>query len=561
MTTSLMLVLSLALAGAEALPSARQEAPQPPSESQKGTAVIAGRVTAADTGKPLRGAVLRLVSYDVMRVARTAVADAQGRFEFAALLSGRYQLDGSAEGYQRLEYGQVQPPRLGRPIDLRSGERFASADFALPRTRAIEGRVSDKFGDPAPGIHVQIARLDFVAGRRRLMPIGSQTTSVPTDDRGHFRISGLAPGDYFVTALSGAFTQQNETGGFAATHYPGTVDLSEAKLVRVGVAGDASSVDFSLVPARMARVEGRLVDPAGQPIGRGTVFLTLSDRVSASMTMANSIGSNADGTFAFRNVPPGSYTIQGFGPPVGGSALGRSPFGYLLITVEGEDRIDATVVVKPGTSARGQIVLEPGDATPPGPRDVSIFPRPVQFDSAPMIGGGPPPSVIRDDWTFDVGNQSGLRAIIVSVSLPEWSLKRVTLDSKDVTDMPIDFSKGDVTGLEVVLTSRNPSLSGTVTTADGKPAPNYAVVIFAADTAKWTFPSRFVALGRPNQQGRYVVRGLPPEDYLAVGVPAVQGQEWQDPEYLERLRSSATSVTLSEGDARTLDLKLVPAKY
>jgi hypothetical protein len=82
------------------------------------------------------------------------------------------------------------------------------------------------------------------------------------------------------------------------------------------------------------------------------------------------------------------------------------------------------------------------------------------------------------------------------------------------------------------------------------------VIVFAADQSKCTFPSRFIKLGRPNQDGRFKVTGLPPENYLVVALPAVNGSEWQDPEFLETLRSLATPVTLSEDDAKTIDLKL-----
>jgi len=61
-------------------------------------------------------------------------------------------------------------------------------------------------------------------------------------------------------------------------------------------------------------------------------------------------------------------------------------------------------------------------------------------------------------------------------------------------------------------------------------------------------------VGRPNQQGRFAIRGLPPETYGVVAVPNQLGTEWQDPEYLEGLRALAEQVTLGEGEAKTLTL-------
>ena len=180
---------------------------------------------------------------------------------------------------------------------------------------------------------------------------------------------------------------------------------------------------------------------------------------------------------------------------------------------------------------------------------------PAWLIAAPM-GGGPNPTEMNDDWTFAIHNLRGSWVFRADVQSADWTLKRITLDAKDVTDTPITFTDKDVEGLEVTLTARNASVSGSVTDANGRPTGRYTIVVFAADRSRWTFPSRFLAVGRPNQNGQYKVTGLPPESYLIVAVATIQGSEWQDPEFLEALRPFAQSITVTEGDAKTLDLKL-----
>ena len=87
-------------------------------------------------------------------------------------------------------------------------------------------------------------------------------------------------------------------------------------------------------------------------------------------------------------------------------------------------------------------------------------------------------------------------------------------------------------------------------------ADSYSVIVFSEDKAKWTFPSRFIQLARPNQDGTFNASKLPPDNYLAVALPTVQGAEWQDPGLLEKLRSLAVPVTVNEGDAKTIELRL-----
>jgi len=81
-------------------------------------------------------------------------------------------------------------------------------------------------------------------------------------------------------------------------------------------------------------------------------------------------------------------------------------------------------------------------------------------------------------------------------------------------------------------------------------------VIFSSDPTKWIDRSRFVVLGRPTQQGRFTVSALPPDDYLAIALPSVAGLEYYDPDFLQQLRINATAFSLTEGESKTLDLKL-----
>ena len=532
--------------------------PAQPDKPAAGTAVIAGRITAADTGRPVSGVTLSLMSWQVMRVPKTTTSDAAGRFEFTGLVAGSYLLESRPERYLRTSFGQVVSPDSGRPIVVKDGERFTGADIALLRPGAIDGHIVDEFGDPAPNVMVEAYRVEFAAGARRLMPTARGQGNRLTDDTGHFRIFGLAPGTYHVCALSGAFADPNAAGGFAPTFAPGTTDVLKSRPVAVRVGADTADIVIPLVPARAGRVAGTLVGPSGTPV-RGSVLLTIQDKTGASPLMARG-ASGPDGAFAFRNVPAGAYTLQAFGSgePGASGALGQAPFGYVSFASAGTDVDGLRVVVRTGVTARGKITFEGDDAPRPKPAEVRVFPRPVEFESAPIVGGGPPRFTLSDDWVYEVRDMSGWRVVRVDVQSADWSLARVMVNGADVTDAPVDFRTGDVDGLDVVLTSRGARLSGSVVAADGAPSREYVVVAFAEDRERWPFPSRFVAMARSNQDGGFEIRGLPPETYLVGAVPRVTGFEWQDPDFLERLRPQAERVVLGEGDATVVRLRLSP---
>ena len=136
-----------------------------------------------------------------------------------------------------------------------------------------------------------------------------------------------------------------------------------------------------------------------------------------------------------------------------------------------------------------------------------------------------------------------------------WALKSITLDGADITDAPYDFKPGNnMTGLVITLTDRLSEITGSVRDGRGQPVADYVLVAFPEDTKLWGAQSRFVQTTRPNQNGTFSIKGLPPGRYLAAVVPALENGLQNDPAVLEQLRPRARNFSLAEG--QTLDLNL-----
>jgi hypothetical protein len=90
----------------------------------------------------------------------------------------------------------------------------------------------------------------------------------------------------------------------------------------------------------------------------------------------------------------------------------------------------------------------------------------------------------------------------------------------------------------------------------GGVALDATVIAFADDPGKWGPHSRFIESARPDQQGRFTIRRLPPGRYVAIAVGYLEPGEERDPDVLKAWREGGTPFTLSEGETQTLDLRL-----
>lgn len=305
----------------------------------------------------------------------------------------------------------------------------------------------------------------------------------------------------------------------------------------------ATGVTFALSASKLANIGGMAVDLAGHPVGPAGVIMMQTQGGDVRAVIPAGTPVAPDGSFRYRNVPAGTYVLQ---------VMAQAGFGSLLLTVDGTEQTDLRITVRPPTTAHGHISFD-GDGPPPKGQ-VSVMMRPTDFVSGPAGGNAMPRSRVNDDWSFDLPGLQSV-GVLMAGGAPPWRLKSATVDGKDIADTPYDFRMNDVNNIEVVLTSRVGSLTGTIVDGD-KPAPNCSIYLFPEDKSKWAYPARLVSPAQSEPNGNFAVGAVLPGRYLVVAVPLLLVQE-VDPAYLESLRTVATPVTIDEGKAATVALKLV----
>jgi hypothetical protein len=519
---------------------------------------ILGRVVRAD-GLPVRRARVELSSAERLFSPRSTFTDDDGRYEITSLPPGDYLIEVTDARFTTARFGQHGPTDRGAVVTIKAGETADHIDVSMPRPSAIVGRVFDEYGDPVENVTISARQLRWSVGRLRMVDV-SGAPYVRTDDRGRFRAYGLPAGRYVVRAMIGsganATAKPDDAAGYPPTFFPGTSVASEAQPVEIVADADALNVDFALVPGRTARVSGRALRADGQPF-EGVVVLIPSARSGAIPVSGGLRHTTDSGTFAFDNLTPGEYVVQAGTSRDGVSREGE--FGLQFVTVAGVDVGDVVVRMSAGSSVAGRITFEGGP--PPSASEIELSPTVSDMDFVSLVDNPVARAEIRDDWSFEMHGLNGPRRLTVTRAPDGWMLARVLLHGADITDAAVPFGlpSQSASDVEVVLTNRVTEIAGAVVDERGRPRPDASLVAFATRRSLWYRGSRFVRLTNAASNGAFAIRALPPGDYLVAVIDARDAADAEgvldNPDFLQRLASDATRVSLADGQHATVDVR------
>jgi len=548
-----VLVCIAASAGALLAEAAQQagpvrDQPQTPVRYQ-----LAGRVLDAESGQPLRRALVQATTGN-LQTDRWTRTDAAGHWVFDGVNPGAYTLSASRDGYVTMAFGQRGAFGTPGVVRVPADGRFDRLDIALPRGGVITGRITDDMGDPIARAGVQALRVRFVDGVRQLAPVTSGIVGLAsggltlTDDRGEFRLFGLAPGTYYVSALYGANApgESDDRFGYPETFYPGTPSIAQAH--PLVVAADVPvTATFTIAPTALSLVSGRVVSATGQPVAAARVTLrAVAPGRSLQVGSLLSRVADAAGQFEIRGVPAGDYVLQ-----VQGAELAAHRF-----LVSSEDVRDLMIATSTGGTVSGDFVVEEAaGALPQNAFIVRAVPMgPVAVSARGAMAGSGARGAGRG---FGTGALLGRHVLRLARAPDGWWLKSVIAEGKDVTDVGVDVGSGQtLEHVQVVVTQRMASLTGTVARSDGTRVSDSSVVAFPPEDSKWGSTSRFIVADTSRDDGTFALRGLPQGEYVVVAVGLLEAGEERDPERLARWRSTGQRVNLAHAETRSMALTL-----
>jgi hypothetical protein len=251
-------------------------------------------------------------------------------------------------------------------VTLDNNERVTDVIIRMWKQGVISGTVRDERGDPMVGVAVRVLRR--TTGGRLTNLLQTQT-----DDRGAYRMAGLAPGDYYVAMLTSTgsvpaslaatirqpaspaaadlrrdlpptvaamtfgaegirvgdsmISTTGPTGnrnlapeprrdgrltGYRSTYHPAAATLAEADAVQIGSGEERADVDISVRLIPMLTIAGTVVGPEGPAANIGVTLVPGSlDGVATLPGLETSVTvTGADGRFTLLGVGPGQYRLK-----------------------------------------------------------------------------------------------------------------------------------------------------------------------------------------------------------------------------------------------------------
>ncbi|HUE87406.1 MAG TPA: carboxypeptidase-like regulatory domain-containing protein [Vicinamibacterales bacterium] len=537
--------------------------------AEQGTGVIRGFVVDAITGEPLPRAVVQLIPMGASLQTAPVLTDGDGQFEFRDLPAARYLLRASRTPYLPITYGQRGQNTRGTPIELAASQRVEKIRIAISPAGVISGHVSDEFGFPAVGVEVRALQYRYENGQRQLSTVYSAGFGGGgSDDLGAFRIWGLQPGQYYVSAVPPAIQNFGPPTvvhtGPITTYFPNTADAAAAQRISVESGRETGGVNITLVNGRLATLRGRAVTSTGEPFTGASIMVTRQE--VHDIRISGGGGVKPDGTFELSGIAAGQYLLMV--RPMNARDDGTAEMARARVTVTGEDVDDILLVGSHGATLRGVITTDEGAMPPLKPSQMMVRVETAPEDRGPF---GRRPPAVNDDYSFEIKGLFGrgrIESHFASMGLSPpgsadsfWAVKAVYWRGQNVTTRYIDFdSSPTIDDIEIVFSRRWAEVRGTVTDERGQPVADAAFVVFPADESGWMPEARRVRPMRTTPEGTFRMPGLHQGEYLVAITGPIEPGRWQDPEYLRSLVERATRVSVLEGEKKIVNLRISTAQ-
>jgi protocatechuate 3,4-dioxygenase beta subunit len=532
--------------------AAQKEPPKDSKTPKEDQCTISGLVVTLAASAPLKKARIVLQSADDPKQSVSTITTADGRFTLRKIEPGPYRLSVSRPGYVNQAYGQRKPDSPGAVLTLQPRQEMKDLLFRMIPAGVISGKVYDEDGEALPNVYIQALKQKYSDGKRQL----SSAVRVQTNDLGEYRLHGLAPGRYFVSAAYprwGRYGDQEEDvpsddsqdQGYAKLYYPGTPDSSKATPITVKSGEEISSMEILMRPVPVHVVRGHVYNQITQKKSESIQVALVPKTSHGEWDSFAGATAKPDGSFTIQEVLTGSYVLMAYWFDGERFYINRFPLEVASSDIDG-----VSVTLTPSMNIPGRIVWE---GKPSVQNDeLSIDARSTDL---PFYAGR---GQVDKSADFTLKNLSDGPFRINITNLPNDSyIKQVRYGDATSAAGEFTITRGEVNTLEITLSARGARVQGIVTGDDGLPSSGVSVVLIPEATKRDQF--QLYKTVNTDQYGHFDLRGIAPGDYKIFSWEEVEADSWQDPEFLKPFESKGESVTLHDDDRKKMNVTVIRA--
>jgi hypothetical protein len=494
---------------------------QPPTTN---TGTIRGRVV-NESGQPLSDVAVAIRGYGLTGNGRQTLTDRDGAFQFNGLPAVVYLFSARSPSY-------ILAPRDPDNTQATSYRVGDNVTLVMIKGGAVTGKVTTASGEPIVGVRVRTQMVRDSFGQRSRY--GAATQEQTTDDRGVYRIYGLATGTYLVMAGGGNLglaTYRND----APTYTPSSTRDTAAE-VSVQAGQTTSDVDIRYRGNQGHVISGVATGPLESEATGFSIMLTST--LDGGSQLNEGTYQAAGQSFSFYGLPDGDYDVTAQSYFQNGDRWLSAP---KRVNVRGADVTGVELTTKPLASITGRVVLEDSNAPECKEKPRALVTetlisawhnqKEAGNDQPQFVWGLGGPAHASQQGEISLRNlAAGQYQIISRLFANYWYLRSITVPAtqpgkqSDAVANWVTLRSGvRLSGLTVTLAEGAASLEGQVKLNEGEMLPpRLYVYLVPADNENEKDVLRFFA-APVTADRKIAVKHIPPGRYFIVTQPALEG--------------------------------------
>jgi hypothetical protein len=253
------------------------------------------------------------------------------------------------------------------------------------------------------------------------------------------------------------------------------------------------------------------------------------------------------GTFEIHGLFPGSYYISSSATVLGENSE-TSLRARLPIEIVNGDLTNVSLQLTPGWDLSGRLSVEGGSSTDANAASLARMRIRIRPDPS-----GPASPQASGTFVFRNMRAGDYRLWIDSLPAGGY-LKSIRLGDADVLASGLHLEQSPSTPLEIVVSLKAGSITGSVVDSSGNTATNVVVALVPEASLRKRldlYKNAFTDAG-----GRFRFENIAPGNYKLFVWSDVESGAWENAEFLSRYEETGKPVRIQEGDKQTAQLML-----